>query len=419
MMDAVEIPNSTPMKIGILGSGVTGQAVAQFCRERNIPSCIFTEGDCPDWKSFTCLVHSPGAIHSPLLREAGRAGMSCVNDLDFAQRFYANRTIAITGTNGKTSTAEILHHIFKKLRIPSLLTGNIGIPPVSRVKQFNENPEMWNICEVSSFQARDLAIFRPNYALWTNFSANHLDMHGTLEDYFLAKWNLMRRVREVALVNSSVLDHPFAEKLPRDRIFAISPGETDQPRLLPVHQAANFRLIRALLEKIIPGRPVHSHLLEDFSFPSHRLNPCGAVENLTFWNDSKATNSAAVEAAFAHVKKFCDRLVWITCGRAKGEDLENFRPMVAAADRVLATGEIGEIFLTHFPEPNVRHCPDDGALMEQIHACARAPGKCAILLSPGFASFDRFANYAERGQWFERLAGQIMEAKRRGETGRG
>jgi UDP-N-acetylmuramoylalanine--D-glutamate ligase len=407
-----EFPNSVLTKIGILGSGVTGQAVAQFCRERNIPSHIFVEGECPDWELFTCFVYSPGAIHSQFLCEARRVGIPCMNDLDFAQKFYTNRTIAITGTNGKTSTAEMLHHIFGKLRIPSLLTGNIGIPPISRVGQFNGDPRMWNICEVSSFQARDLAIFRPDYALWTNFAPNHLDVHGTLEDYFLSKWNLLRRVRKMAVVEVSVLNWPFAENLPRDRVLAVFAGEIDrlETGFLCAHQAVNFHLVRALLEKIIPGQSVHPQLLEDFAFPSHRLSSCGAVENLTFWNDSKATNSAAVKAALAHVKKSCDRLVWVTCGRAKGEDLENFRPVVTASDWVLVTGEIGEIFLGHFPEPHVRHCPDDEALVGQIRACARIfeGQKCAVLLSPGFASFDRFGNYAERGRWFENLAEEII-----------
>ncbi|MDR2677175.1 MAG: UDP-N-acetylmuramoyl-L-alanine--D-glutamate ligase [Puniceicoccales bacterium] len=408
------------MKIGILGSGVTGQAVAQFCRERNIPSHVFTEGDCSNWElnDFTCLVYSPGSIHSPFLREVRQAGIPCMNDLDFAQKFYTNRTIAITGTNGKTSTAEMLHHIFKKLRIPSLLTGNIGIPPISQVRRFNANPRVWNICEVSSFQARDLTIFRPDYALWTNFAPNHLDMHGTLEDYFLSKWNLLRRVREVAVVDSSLFDCPLAEKFLRAQIFAIPNEKDDQvnPVLPHAHQAANFHLICALLEKIIPGQPIGPHLLEDFSFPPHRLSPCGTAENLIFWDDSKATNSAAVKAAFAHVKNFCDRLIWVTCGKSKGEDLENFRPIVAASDRVLVTGEIGEIFLTHFSASNVCHCLDDEAFIGQICACIRAfrRQKCAILLSPGFASFDRFKNYEERGQWFQRLAEEIinLEGKR-------
>ncbi|MDR2340832.1 MAG: UDP-N-acetylmuramoyl-L-alanine--D-glutamate ligase [Puniceicoccales bacterium] len=410
-MDAVQ--KQLPMKVAILGSGVTGQAIAQFCHKRDIPSRIFTEGNRPDWEDFTCLIYSPGAINSPLLCEAGRAGIPCMNDLDFAQKFYSNRTIAITGTNGKTSTAEMLHHIFKKLHIPSLLTGNIGIPPISRVEQFNKNPKTWNICEISSFQARDLAIFRPDYALWTNFAPNHLDTHETLEDYFLSKWNLMRRVHKVAVVDSSVFQWPFAKNLQRNRILEISTkGANGTESVLPcVHQAANFHLIRVLLKKIFPARPIDSHLLADFSLPPHRLCPCGTVENLAFWNDSKATNSAAVKAALAHVKKFSNHLIWVTCGKSKGEDMENFRPIVSAADRVLVTGEIGEIFLKHFPASNVYYCQSDESLIEQIHACATTLGgqKCAVLLSPGFSSFDRFKNYEERGRWFECLVERIMK----------
>jgi UDP-N-acetylmuramoylalanine--D-glutamate ligase len=396
------------MKIGILGTGVTGQAVTRFCHERNISLHILAEGDRPNWKLFTCVVYSPGAIHSPLLREARRADVLCMNDLDFAQKFYANRTIAITGTNGKTSTAEMLHHILGKLHIPSLLTGNIGIPPISHVGQFNENPEMWNICEISSFQARDLAIFRPDHVLWTHFAPNHLDVHETLEDYFLSKWNLLRRVRKTAVVNSAVFRWPFAENLPRDRIVAI-PSEESETSLSCEHQGSNFHLIRALLEKIFPGQSIDPRLLEDFSFPPHRLCICGTAENLTFWNDSKATNSAAVKAALAHVKKFCNRLIWITCGKSKGEDLENFRPIVTTADVVLAAGEIGETFSANFPEPNVWYCPSDEALIERIcaHASAFAGQKCAILLSPGFSSFDRFKNYAERGHWFKRIVEEM------------
>ncbi|MDR1456758.1 MAG: UDP-N-acetylmuramoyl-L-alanine--D-glutamate ligase [Puniceicoccales bacterium] len=403
---------SKPTRIGIIGSGVTGRAVAQFCHECDIHTCSFDDEHSPNCELSDCtyIVYSPGAINSPFLREARRAGIFCMNDLDFAQNFYENRTIAVTGTNGKTSTAEMLHHILKKFHIPSLLTGNIGIPPISRIRQFNGNPEMWNICEVSSFQAQDLTIFHPDYGLWTNFSHNHMDVHGTLEDYFWAKWNLMRRVREAAIVNASVFRWPFAGNLSLDRIFTVRDEKIPETVLSCAHQMCNFLLIRALLEKIIPNQPIDPHLLKDFHFPPHRLHVCGTAGNLTFWNDSKATNSAAVRAAIAHVKKFCDHLVWITCGRSKGEPMKNFRHVVDASDMVLVMGEVGGFFLTSFPLSKVRHCQDDGALIEQIYACvnAHAQKKCAILLSPGFSSFDRFQNYENRGHWFECISEQVI-----------
>jgi UDP-N-acetylmuramoylalanine--D-glutamate ligase len=399
------------MKILILGEGITGMALKEFCENHGYAHEICRENAHQmDWQNVQCLVYSPGAIHSPLLLFAKKFGLPCLNDLDFAQQFYGNKTIAITGTNGKTSTTLMLCHMLRKLSMSAIATGNIGSPPIAHVDTFRSQKEMWNVCEVSSFQSQHMYQFRPHHSIWTNFAPNHLNMHGDCTKYFTAKQNLLACTKLHTFIGKSVGE--FSQKLQINladghEIFDAQDTERNYWEesggvLQFPHQVANFRAVECLLKKLFPAQKIDGNLLRNFTFPAHRLHRCHTFRNVSFWNDSKATNAAAVSAAVAALRPHCDCLLWISSGRSKGEDLENFREIISVVDYAITMGEMGKHFEKYFGQQRVLFFENDSSLCQWIGERLRQNASLshAILFSPGFTSFDRFRNFEERGEWF-------------------
>ncbi|MDR1438313.1 MAG: UDP-N-acetylmuramoyl-L-alanine--D-glutamate ligase [Puniceicoccales bacterium] len=402
-------------KILILGRGITGQAVRKFCENQNYrwKICCDDDGSADiSIGDIDLLVHSPGAINSPILQRAKNLGIPCIGDLDFAQKFYANPTVAITGTNGKTSTVHMLCHCLGKLSIPAIGTGNIGLPTIELVDTLAGNSRLWNVCEVSSFQAKNLKVFRPDYAIWTTFSPNHLDMHGDYFSYFLAKRNLLNLAKKKIFLSAGVAEQfkEFSIPLPSncEVVSGITGAHSCEAesggKLQFQHQINNFSLVERLLEEIAPWEVHPGRLLRDFAFPPHRLHLYRTIGNVSFWNDSKATNAAAVRAAVSSIRLKCDQLLWITGGRSKGEDVNDFASIVAGVAGTIAMGEMGWHIFSHFKGKKIHFFSKDDELRQRLRKEIESGDgtKKAVLFSPGFASFDRFKNYAERGNWFER-----------------
>lgn len=352
------------------------------------------------------VLHSPGMINCDWLRAARDCGCTCLGELDYAQRFYRNRTVALTGTNGKTSTAHMLVHVLRRLGQPCLPTGNLGVPLIGAVEQLAAAPDTWNVCEVSSFQANDLCHFSPDILLWTNFSDNHRDIHGSLAAYWFAKWNLLKRCRGIAFVGEGLL--PWTKKfncpLPANVRVVAAELADDVPRrgaLAPAHQRANYAIVRELLSAEGFSVREADRAMADFRTPPHRLAICRTIGAVDIWNDSKATTAAAAAAALAHVAEDGRPCLWIACGRSKGEDLENFRPLLARAAEVLAFGEIAAPLAEKFGK-KVQILGEKEQLFPSIgDFIRRRRGRpAAVLFSPGCASFDAFSDYGDRGNWF-------------------
>jgi UDP-N-acetylmuramoylalanine--D-glutamate ligase len=406
--------------VAILGYGVSGRALVRFCQRRQIPFQVYDqfhrgEGILNDFfpDRHRLALHSPGFLHSPWLRLAEEAGCRCLGELDFASLFLPNRTIAVTGTNGKTSTVSMLVHILQKLGQPCSALGNIGLPLIDAVDSVP--PDAWNVCEVSSYQSHVLHYFAPDFLLWTNFGENHMDLHRAMGEYFLAKWNLLSRCREWAMVGDGVpqwakrmgLKIPhfcgILQKIPRD-IPARGALETE-------HQRCNFALVRELLQRLGFSRAAIGAAVGDFPLPAHRLRRIASVGEWAIWNDSKATNSHAVWSALRHVRGNGMPCLWISCGSSKGENLENFRKIAAASSGIIGFGAMGKVICDLFSEKAIAYLTDREELFPFLREkMGRDRTRGSILFSPGFASFDLFENFKKRGEWFERgVAAEILQ----------
>ncbi len=374
------------------------------------------------------VVVSPGVPpDAPVLAAARHAGVEIVSELDVGFRALTvlqpgTRSIAITGTNGKTTTTALVAHLLSAAGLPSTTAGNIG-RPVTDLAMGNERYQ-WISLEVSSFQLHDSPHFAPDVGVLTNLAPDHLDRYPSAEAYYADKRLLFRnaRVDDVWVLNADdqlVLD--LAHGVPGRRVlFSLAKpadawydapqrvlrldGESlitrDQLHLLGDHNVANaLAAALAVHEAGVPARLLGEGLRSFRPLP-HRLEPVREVGGVLWINDSKATNIAATTVAVLAMQR---PFVLLLGGRHKGEPYTSLVRLLADRCRlVIAYGEAGPLV----EQDLGGNVPlERGTTFEDVVARARRAAKPgdAVLLSPACSSYDMFKNYEERGATFRRL----------------
>jgi UDP-N-acetylmuramoylalanine--D-glutamate ligase len=402
--------------VAVLGGGVSGRAVLALLKKIEAAAELFDEkqpGACSDFTPADAAAHRL-VIYSPgfppehrWLQTARHAGCVCLGEIDFASLFWRGTVLAITGTNGKTTLTEFLTHALRQVHREARATGNVGFPFTQLVAE--EEGGVFDavaVCEVSSFQAETMVHFRADAALWTNFAEDHLERHRELQAYFDAKWRLLdRTVGGVVLAGSSVQEFAgrFGRGLPAEGCVATADQPADVLLAGTVFehypQRENFLLAAAWWHRAGLAEAALYAAAHSFQLGRHRLSRVAEVNGVSYWNDSKATNFHAVEAALG---RFPAPVLLIAGGRAKGGDITAF--MVRAAPRVKHAFLVGE----------TRHTLAEACAASRVPFClcstlGEAVQRAAstaidgdhVLLSPGFASFDMFRSYEARGDEFE------------------
>ncbi|HUR60492.1 MAG TPA: UDP-N-acetylmuramoyl-L-alanine--D-glutamate ligase [Opitutaceae bacterium] len=403
--------------VAILGGGVSGEGVRALAAALGADAKIY-DARAARGAEFTAVaaqqhafvVFSPGfAPEHPWLALARAAGAECMGEMDFASLFWTGRLVAITGTNGKTTLTEFLTHALRGIGHDARATGNIG-DPFSRLVVLTGGgaKDSYAICEVSSFQAETFRHFRADATLWTNFAEDHLERHPGLEAYFSAKWKLVEHTDPGAVfIGSSVARHAQKFDRPLATVQALpTENQLSDPHLARTvfaeyPQRENFLLAAAWwhAEGLDPAA-LHA-AARTFKLGRHRLTRVADCEGVTYWNDSKATNFHAVEAALAG---FSAPVVLIAGGKAKGGDLAGFVHRIAAhVKHIVLIGETAAELAFQCATFRAAHTTC-ATLAEAVRRAAElaAPGE-HVLLSPGFASFDMFRSYEDRGEQFEQL----------------
>ena len=404
--------------VAVLGGGATGAGVrallAVLGAEGKIydtPAAHGTAFTAHAARAHALVVFAPGfPPDHPWLALARAAGLACLGELDFAALCWRGRLVAITGTNGKTTLARFLTHALAGVGRTACAAGSLG-EPFSQVVAAHRRgtAEAIAVCAVSSFEAESLRHLRADALLWTNFAEDHLERHPGLEAYFSAKWNLLTRTdAEAVFVGSSV--QRVARKFDRPLPPRAPVATEDQPAataLAPTvfaeyPQRENFLLARAWWRA---GGLLDDSLLaaaRTFRLGRHRLARVTEQDGVVYWNDAKATNFHAVEAALAG---FAAPVVLIAGGKSKGGDLAGFAHRIAPRVRhAVLIGETSAELAFHLSTFRVAHsaCSALGEAVDRAAELA-VPGE-HVLFSPGFASFDQFRNYEDRGDQFEQLA---------------
>jgi UDP-N-acetylmuramoylalanine--D-glutamate ligase len=345
-----------------------------------------------------CVVKSPGVPNqAPVVAAARARGVAVVGELELAWRLLPNQFVAVTGTNGKTTTVELLGAMWRAAELPVAVAGNVGRPLSALVGELE--PEATVVCEVSSFQAEDASAFAPDVGVLLNLTPDHLDRHGTIAAYREAKLSMFaRQTADQVAIAPRGIELPGAAR-------RLDPGDLPVPaaevRLRGPHNLENAIAASAAASAAgVPATAVAA-ALRTFAGVPHRLEEVGTVDGVLWVDDSKATN---VSAAARAIESFAGGVHAILGGSLKGGGFRELRDPVAARCRACyLIGEAAEQLAADLDGVGVplRDCGD----LESAVAAARTaaePGD-VVLLSPACASYDQFRDYEERGERFRAL----------------
>jgi UDP-N-acetylmuramoylalanine--D-glutamate ligase len=411
------LPPLLARPVAIFGGGISGEGaralIVALGGESKIYDAKGADFTAAAARHHALVVFSPGfASEHPWLARARAAGAECIGELDFAAALWRGQLVAITGTNGKTTLTEFLTHALRSIGRDAHAVGNIGHPLSRLAADFSGGTrDTIAVTEVSSFQAETLQHLRANATLWTNFAEDHLERHPGLESYFAAKWNLVTRTTPGwTFAGTSV--QRFAQKFDRP-LTTIVPVPTESqpadPKLARTvfaeyPQRENFLIAAAWWRAAGLDEAALHTAARSFKLGRHRLARVAEVDGVTYWNDSKATNFHAVEAAVAG---FAAPVVVILGGKPKGGDLAGFIHRIAPrVKHAVLIGETSTELAFQCSTFRVAHT-SCATLAEAVRrATELATAGDHVLLSPGFASFDMFRNYEDRGEQFEKLVSQ-------------
>jgi UDP-N-acetylmuramoylalanine--D-glutamate ligase len=345
-----------------------------------------------------CVVKSPGVPNeAPVIARARELGLPVVGELELAWRLLPNRVVAVTGTNGKTTTVELLGAIWRAAGLPVAVAGNVGTPLSALVGEVGADATI--VCEVSSFQAEDAAAFAPDVGVLLNLTPDHLDRHGSFEAYREAKLSLFARQTpdQVAIAPDWIELPGEGRRVP----LGEPPLPADEIRMRGPHNLENASAAAtAALAAGVPGEAI-AEALRTFAGVPHRLEELGAVDGVLYVNDSKATN---VSAAARAIESFFAGVHVILGGSLKGGGFEDLRePVAERCHACYLIGEAADRLATDLEPAGVplHRCGDLESAVAAARAAAR-PGE-VVLLSPACASYDQFRDYEERGDRFRAL----------------
>jgi UDP-N-acetylmuramoylalanine--D-glutamate ligase len=337
------------------------------------------------------VVKSPGVpAEAPAIAEAHRRGIPVLGELELAWRLLPNEFVAITGTNGKTTTTELVGHLHRVAGLPVAVAGNVGTPLSSLVGTVD--PAATIVCEASSFQLEDTLAFAPEAAVLLNIEPDHLDRHGTFERY--------REAKRQAFVRQGPDDVAVAHEEVPGEARSVEPRDITgwELRLRGEHNrrnaafAAEVCLQRGMAEEAVREG------LRTFPGVEHRLEEVAEHDGVLYVNDSKATNVASTKTALA---SFDDRPIHLIAGgRGPGQDFTELAPSAhlhcAGVYLIGEQGrELGEALGMGV------WCETLERAVEQARRAAR-PGD-VVLLSPACKSFDQFEDFEARGRRFKEL----------------
>ena len=418
------LPGGPYLVVGLARSGLAVLQVLEARGERagGADAKLGSDG-LAELEHARAVVKSPGVpSEAPVIAEARQRGIPVLGEVEFAWRLIPNEFIAVTGTNGKTTTTELIGHIHREAGLPVTVAGNVGTALSTYVDALA--PDAVVVCEVSSFQLEDTVLFAPEGAVLLNLQPDHLDRHGTFENYRAAKLRVFANQGNddvaVAPVGLGVEDLGGCARRvcfgtgPSGAEMAERAGELwwdDEPliavaelRLRGPHNRQNAMAAAA----VCLARGVDIDAVRDglrtFRGVEHRLEEVATVDGVLYINDSKATN---VDSTLVALESFAGAPVHLILGgRGKGQDFTPLRdPVAAGCASVELVGEAAPALRDVLGEI-ARDCGDLERALAVARAAAR-PGD-VVLLSPACASFDQFDDFEDRGRAFKALVDRIQ-----------
>ncbi|MEO6848047.1 MAG: UDP-N-acetylmuramoyl-L-alanine--D-glutamate ligase [Chthoniobacterales bacterium] len=401
---------------------------AESLRARKIRVLTGNDAD-TDSTVYDLAVLSPGIDpETPLVRNIVNKGIRIIGELELAFEECACPTVAITGTNGKTTTTELTTRMLQQCGLRTIASGNIGLPFSEAVRDNKEMDVM--VIEISSFQLETIQTFRPHVAVWTNFSANHLDRYRSVDDYRNAKLRIFenQKQEDYAVVNLRDTLPPLRAKtvafsahqsggdfeLRGTEIFfrdkkVLNQEETN---LSGVHNAENLMAALGVGYSLGIDFERMAEAVKEYHPPAHRCELVRDLEGVRYINDSKATNLNAMEMA---IRSQTGTLILIAGGKDKGFEFDGIASLIR--ERVKAAvliGEMKERIARDWKEvPTYCEATLEAAVKK---AQSLSTEGSTVLFSPGTSSFDMFQNYVERGNRFKDCVTNLTPTKLQPQT---
>jgi UDP-N-acetylmuramoylalanine--D-glutamate ligase len=341
-----------------------------------------------DLAEFDSLVVTPGLPlnRHPIAQRAREAGVEIIGDIELFARarpeLPPHKVVGITGTNGKSTTTALVHHILKTAGVPTTMGGNIGLPILAQDPLTpNENSVGIYVLELSSYQIDLTQSLDCDVAVLLNITPDHLDRYDSFEAYAASKMRLLE-MSTGAIVRG------------RD----VGLDQSDWPALQGPHNAQNAAAAIETCQILEIGAGEIAEGLRTYPGLPHRTERVRERDGVLFVNDSKATNPTATAPALAAF----DRIRWICGGLAKTDNLDECAPYFGHIRSAYTIGEAAELFERWLsPHIRVKNCGKlDAAVRE---AAADAEAGDTVLLSPACASFDQFRDFEDRGDQFRAL----------------
>ena len=378
------------------------------------------------------VVKSPGIPdHIPLIKKLLDASIPVVSEIEFAATFTAANIIGITGSNGKTTTTMMVHHILKQAGLDAVMGGNIGESFAKQVLNNNAN----YVLELSSFQLDGIKKFRPHIAIITNITPDHLDRYDyKFENYIASKFRIvMNQTSEDYLIYdaddevivSYLKNHPIQSTLvPFSLTKPVANGaylehnnikiefnkrdiimSTTNLALEGKHNIKNAMAASTVAHLLKIRKATIRESLEGFQGAEHRLEQVLTINKVKYINDSKATN---VNATYYALESMSTATVWIVGGVDKGNDYKALFPFVnEKVKAIICLGKDNEALFDAFGNM-VENIIETQYMSEAVKIAYKiADAGESVLLSPACASFDLFENYEDRGQQFKAAVRQL------------
>ncbi len=443
-------------KVLVVGLGKSGLAAAIFLRRRgaqvtvsDIRSAEALAKDIPalleeginveagghgllTFRRQDLIVVSPGVpLDTPELVQARNFGRPVIGELELAARFLKGKILAVTGSNGKTTTTSLLGEILEKAGMPTLVGGNIGVPVVALIDESTD--DTWSVLEVSSFQLESTEQFHPAIAVILNITPDHLDRHGSFENYALAKERIFAEQNEhdFCILNADNVRAASSAKRSKAKVYWFSlehmvdqgawveggailfrtapdaASETVMPlSSIPLKGEHNVEnVLAAVCAARLAGASAESvrNAVEQFKAVEHRLEYVATLNGVDIYNDSKATNVDATSKAIA---AFPGNIHLILGGKDKNSDYTELSELLRS--RVKAVYTIGSAAAKIESQlrgvVTIHSCETLDKAVSAIAAAAH-PGD-TVLLAPACSSFDQFESYEHRGRVFKELVNE-------------
>ncbi len=436
-------------RVVILGAGESGTGAALLAKQKGFEVFVSDQGPIKDkYKrelemesipfeenthsqekilNASFIIKSPGIpLKAEIIKKAKSQGISIIDELEFAFLYTTAKIVAITGTNGKTTTTLLIYHLMKEAGFNVALAGNVGF---SMARQVAKEKFDWYVLEMSSFQLDGIKTFKPEIGVLLNITPDHLDRYEyLLDNYINSKFQLIQNMGPeqhfIYYVNDPIIEREVNRRTLIPKQVPVS--------LLPSSKAAihfdgekmnfqlkkNFRIAQsettlkgphnlintmcAVAAVVIAGATVDSvtSSLKTFKNAPHRLESVATINGVEFVNDSKATN---VDSVVYGLGSYNQPLIWIAGGIDKGNDYNIIKDEVRKKVKVLiCLGKDNSKLKSAFGDV-VDQMYETQSVTDLVHQALRvADAGDVVLLSPACASFDLFKNYEDRGDQFRK-----------------